>query len=97
MPNTVKVLIEWSPEKLLHLPTSGSYSTVAKFSEDADYWPNQAWSVVLEFEPLEISSPVLCEGTVRFLVPTAPQERLKTGCEFDLYEGFKKTASVKVL
>lgn len=97
MRKPINVSIQWTPEKLAHQPSSGVYSTVAKFPEDTD-WPAIAWSVVMEFHtsknhPLGDS----LEATARFLVPEAPWDRLKKGCVFELYEGFKKTATVIVL
>lgn len=93
MMKSVQVLIDWVPEKLKHLPASGVYSTVARFTEDAD-WPANAWSVVIEFNPSENKS---FQATARFLIPTAPSDRLKAGCVFQLYEGAKKMAQVTVL
>jgi hypothetical protein len=46
---SVKVNVVWSASKLKNLPSTNRYVTVAKFSEDAKHWPNEAWSVVLEF------------------------------------------------
>ena len=93
----VKVFVKWSPEKMEHLPLSCSYITVAKFAEDADHWPAECWSVVLDFPSPEIAHAPSFEATARFLMPTAPWERLKTGRTFELYEGFKKTATVTVV
>ncbi|WP_395451491.1 hypothetical protein ACHMW7_08905 [Aminobacter sp. UC22_36] len=70
-------------------PNAGTYSTVARFEEDVEWPPPQAWSIVLEIHP---------NGTTaRFLAPGAPQERLAPGRRFVLYEGKIQTASVKVL
>lgn len=76
-------------------PPSREYSTVSRFKEDTD-WPEEAWSVVLHFDepPQEQGSP--SRGTVRFLVPDAPQDRLKPGASFDVYEGRVKTATVEI-
>ncbi len=98
MDKSVKVLVKWSPEKMAHLPSSCTYSTVAKFEEDAAHWPEKGWSVVLEFPaPPDVSHAESYKASARFLVPNAPWERLKTGCVFDLYEGFKRTANITVL
>ncbi|WP_157903135.1 hypothetical protein [Cupriavidus malaysiensis] len=97
MRESVKVHVQWLPEKMVNLPSSNTYSTVAKFPEDAATWPNEAWSVVLEFDSPEIAHAVSFNATARFLMPTAPFERLKPGCVFELYEGFKRTAIVRVL
>lgn len=92
----VKVNVVWADEKLAHLPTSTSYATVAKFAEDAEAWPTEGWSIVLEFLP-ENARVRSFEATARFLMPSAPWERLKTGCIFELYEGVRKTATVTVI
>ena len=93
---SVKVSVTWMPEKVHRLPTSSSYSTVAKFVEDAESWPDRAWSVVLEFEPAEGMRKTF-DARARFLVSDAPWKRLQTGCTFEMYEGLKLTAKVKVL
>ena len=91
----VKVTVAWSDQKLGRLPSGNSYVTVAKFSEDADGWPNEGWSVALEFYPGAAHARTF-EATARFLVPNAPWGRLKPGCIFELYEGNKLTAKVSV-
>lgn len=90
---SVKVNVVWENEKMSCLPISTCYSTVAKFLEDADEWPKEGWSIVLEFLP----GHSINEATARFLMPNAPWGRLKTGCVFELYEGSRKTATVTVL
>lgn len=92
----VKVKVVWEDEKMGRLPTGTTYATVAKFAEDAETWPKEGWSVVLEFRPVGARSRSF-EATARFLVPNAPWERLKPRCVFELYEGFRKTATVRVL
>lgn len=77
------------------LPSGTSYATVAKFSEDANAWPREGWSVVLNFDPAGAQSREF-EATARFLVPNAPWGRLKTGCVFELYEGNTCAATVTV-
>lgn len=70
-------------------PTAGTYSTVARF-EDAAEWPApEAWSIVLDIGP---------NGTTaRFLSPDAPQDQLAPGRRIDLYEGKLRTATVEVI
>ena len=97
MDKRVKVHVQWAPEKMANLPSAGTYSTVAKFQGDTESWPNDVWSVVLEFDSPVVACNGSCNATARFLMPTAPVEKLKTGCVFDLYEGFKRTAHVEVL
>jgi hypothetical protein len=93
----VKVYVQWSPEKMADLPSSNTYTTVAKFPEDAADWPNEAWSVILEFDSLLVACSGSCNATAKFLMSTAPVERLESGRMFDLYEGFKRTARIEAL
>ena len=92
---SVKANVIWSEEKLARLPSGSSYSTVAKFPEDADTWSSDAWSVVLDF-PSGSAQVRSFVATVRFLAPNAPWGRLKAGCVFELYEGSKLTATATV-
>ncbi|WP_124458596.1 hypothetical protein [Variovorax sp. KBW07] len=96
MKDPVKVNVLWEDEKMSRLPSGTSYSTVAKFAEDVEKWPSDAWSVVLEFQP-ETAKKRAFDATARFLVSHAPWERLKPGCVFELYEGGRKTATVNVV
>ena len=95
----MKVRVHWVPADQggrTTLPTGNTYSTVARFPEDT-HWPEEAWSIVLESvpSPAEQGSPSI--GKVRFLVDEAPQERLRIGRSFDLYEGARRVATVEVL
>lgn len=92
----VKVNVVWAEQKIAHLPTGSSYATAAKFAEDADTWPSEAWSVVLDF-PLGAAQARSFEATARFLMPNAPSARLRTGCVFELVEGAKLAAIITVL
>jgi hypothetical protein len=96
MNSPVKVNVVWSEEKMGHLPSGTSYTTVAKFSEDAEVWPSEGWSIVLEFAPTDAQARSF-KAIARFLAPNAPWERLKTKCVFGLYEGNKQTATVTIL
>jgi hypothetical protein len=92
----VNVRVTWSQSKLNQLPSSGTYSTVARFAEDTD-WPNgDTWSVVLEFDTSEAQHPEFY-ARAKFLSPVAPMDRLRKGESFDLYEGRTATAHVTVL
>jgi len=99
---TSRVLVEvyWIPPEeggRESLPTGNQYSTISKFEEDVDTWLQEAWSVVLDFEksPSEQGNPSFARA--RFLTSTAPAERLKPGRTFELYEGKKKVAIVKII
>ena len=96
MNSPVKVNVVWSEQKMGRLPEGTRYATVAKFAEDADTWPSEGWSVVLDFAP-ETAQVRSFEATARFLMPNAPWGRLKSGCIFELFEGAKLAATVKVL
>lgn len=96
MNSPVKVNVVWSEGKMERLPSGTSYATVAKFAEDADTWPREGWSVVLDF-PSGSALTRSFEAFARFLMPNAPWGRLKRGCVFELYEGNKLTATVTVL
>jgi hypothetical protein len=72
------------------------YSTVARFEEHADDWPDVAWSVVLEhLEPCPQSLNM--QARVRFLMPVAPHHWLVIGAHFDLYEGDRLVAHAEVI
>jgi len=92
----VKVNVVWSDEKTGGLPLGTTYVTVAKFLEDAGTWPSEGWSVILDF-PHGKAKNRSFEARARFLMPNAPWNRLKKGCNFELYEGDRRTALVTVL
>lgn len=91
----VPVKVEWEQSKR-DRPTSGKYVTVARFFVEDDKWPEEAWSVILEFskqgEEIDYTS-----GKAAFLVENAPVDWLKSGSVFEMFEGYKKTATVAVL
>lgn len=70
----VNVLVHWQPDKLIHLPRSFKYITIAKFQEDIN-WQNEAWSIVVEFDipPFVQGNP--SKGKAYFLVENAPHWR----------------------
>jgi hypothetical protein len=76
------------------IPPAGKYYAVAKFPEDIA-WEAEAWSVVFELEPaIPEEMKIVSYAKVRFLVDTAPQERMKKNEGFEIYEGPKKVADV---
>ncbi|MEV8520917.1 hypothetical protein ABZR86_14060 [Dyella marensis] len=97
MSELVKVMVQWAEEKKPAIPKNGRYSTVAKFDEDIAQWPREAWSIVLEFDPALATQGQTHEAMAHFLMPLGPQQRLKSGRTFELYEGLKRTAVVTVL
>ena len=100
MSKSVLAKVYWVPPEKggrMALPAGKQYTTVSCFKEDAESWSQEAWSIVLEFEepPSEQGSPSV--AWARFLVDSAPVDRLKPGCAFDLYEGIKRVASVEII
>ena len=96
----VRASVEWLTARdggRAALPDVQRYVTIGKFPEDGPEWPDGAWSVVLESDPppSEQGSPSV--GVASFLMANAPQDRLRVGQRFGLYEGRKKVASVEVL
>ena len=96
---SVKARVCWLKEEAggrTNPPPGPQYSTVARFEEEKDKWPKEAWSLVLEFD----SPPddALCMITdVRFLSPDGPMELLHVGSVFDLFEGRRLVARGEVL
>jgi len=96
---SVKARIKWlSPEDggRRQAPSGPTYSTVAKFEDLQDKWPEEAWSIVAEFldagdEPLSVFA------NVRLLAPDGPSSLLRPGSRLELFEGRQKVADVTVL
>lgn len=78
------------------LPPVGQYITLTRFPADT-IWPDGAWTVVLDFEPPAAVQGSPSQAMVRFLVESAPVERLMSGAIFELYEGLQKVATVAVI
>ena len=72
-------------------PAGQQYITVARFSDPAGDWSTDAWSIVLTF--LGSSE----EAEVHFLAPEAPAHLLRQGQVFELFEGFRKVAEVRIV
>ncbi len=77
-------------------PPGPRYSTPARFEEEKDKWPHEAWSLVIEF-----SSPPdewLCViANVSFLNPDGPTRLLHPGSVFELFEGHRLVARGEML
>jgi hypothetical protein len=94
----MKAKISWIPKGMGgrdRLPTGPTYSSVAKFPEDGDSWPSSAWSVVVTFDKNQNRLEHFAD--IQFLSCDAPQDRLKTGNHFEIYEGFKRVARVQLI
>ena len=92
---TVPVCVRWSDWKLGRLPKNRKYSTVSKFK--GDNFRDDMWSVELTFD---METDPDCKewfGRAGFLSLSGPYERLCQGAEFELIEGRKVSAVVKVL
>jgi len=97
---SVPVEVLWtSPEEggRKAIPQGNRYVTVSRFEEDRETWQKEAWSIVLEFPTSPEIQGNPARGQASFLSATAPQDRLRPGCIFELFEGPRKVATVKVL
>lgn len=77
-------------------PSGPRYITVARFEEDKESYPKEAWSLVLELSISPDSSLCVTAG-VRFLVDDAPKHLLHPGSSFELYEGRQLVARGQVI
>jgi hypothetical protein len=89
----VPVIIQWHGDR--H-PTSGRYSTLAKFPDKQPY-RNSDWSIILHILPNLAHSEEKWRGEAEFLVDEAPWHWLVPGTIFEMYEGYRKTATVVTL
>jgi len=77
-------------------PPGPRYSTAARFEDEKDNWPHEAWSLVLEFKaPPDDSLCVIAD--VHFLNPQGPTRLLHSGSVFELFEGYQLVARGEVL
>jgi len=77
-------------------PPGPKYSTVARFEDEKDKYPGEAWSLVLEFsDPIDEARCHIAE--VRLLNPAGPTRLLHPGSVFELYEGSRLIARGEVL
>jgi len=63
MNEPVRVLVHWRPEKMVHLPSSTRYITAARFPDHDAEWPEEAWSIAIEFADAEASHAPSFEAT----------------------------------
>ena len=98
MSNVQHAMISWiSPQDggRSRPPSGPTYSTLARFEEDRR-WPDESWSLWVEFEKSFRDSRLLL-AKVRFLVDEAPHCLLHEGSRFELYEGAKRVAKGVIL
>jgi len=70
-----------------------AYATVVRFKDTDEPWPpERAWSLVIEKIEAE-SGEYDWLANVRYLVDEAPHDELKSGREFELFEGGKCVAT----
>lgn len=77
------------------LPTGTKYSTVSRFELEVEREPEEAWSLVVEFEePPRYHAQTRVR--IRFLSPEAPTDWLRIGSRFELLEGNRVVATGEV-
>jgi len=77
-------------------PIGSRYSTVARFEQEAEKWPKEAWSIVAEFTK-KADALLNVEAELRFLAPDAPSHLLQPGNKFELFEGSRLVARGEIL
>jgi len=93
-----RALICWSASRTQRgLPNTLRYVHGIRFTEGPPPWPDETWSLVCTFDisPSQQGNP--STARVRFLVDTAPHDRLKPGLKCWLYEGATQAAVVEVI
>ena len=77
-------------------PPGPTYTTVAKLEALEDRWPDEAWSIVTEWdEPPD--EDLRTRATMRFLVEGGPEHLLAPDSRFEIYEGRRLVARGRVL
>ena len=69
-----------------HSPRGQKFSLPVRFDHQGDDWTANAWSLVIEVEGVPDITGYQ-RGTARFLVPSGPQEWLRPGKKFTIFEG----------
>jgi hypothetical protein len=99
---THSALVKWVPiaERFNHrmLPVRSRWIGLSRFEDDGPAWPDGAWSVEVTFdEPPAEACERPMPARIRFWFDEAPQERIRPGVQFEIYEGLHKLADVDVL
>src|SRR5262245_14205439 len=77
-------------------PPGPRYLAPARFEDEKEKWPNEAWTLVIEFiDPPDESLCMIAD--VRLLNPEGPVRLLHPGSVFELYEGDRVVAKGEVL
>jgi hypothetical protein len=99
----MRAVVDWIPKDQggRNRPPTGlsspPYSTAVRFADAEEPWPPpMAWSLVVERDEA-LSEPCRWIADVHFLVDEAPQDSLRPGREFELYEGNRCVARGKIL
>jgi hypothetical protein len=92
----VSVEVFWEGRYASKPPSVLKHAQVSRFPQNRDLWPNNQWSIVLEFAvpPSVQGNP--SNATAHFLVDTAPHERLFSGNTFELFAGRDRLATVNI-
>lgn len=99
MKRKVQAKVSWVSKQAggRHSPPPGPrYITVARFDEDRESYPEEAWSLVLELSSPPSNSLDLIVD-VSFLADDAPDHLLHPGSRFELFEGRQRVATGEVL
>jgi hypothetical protein len=96
---TAKAKICWVPPEAggrTSIPSGPTYSTVARFDRLRSAWPSEAWSIVAEFfgPPDDARCSI---ARIRLLSEEGPDDLLKSGERFDLFEGAKLVARGQIV
>lgn len=98
-PHKAFAKIYWVPEAeggRKRPPQGSRYSTVARFANQANQWPQEAWSLVAEFT--EAGNNLFCrEAKIQFLSDAAPVDLLQPGNQFELLEGRRVVARGEIV
>jgi hypothetical protein len=73
------------------IPPGPQYIAPAKFSDHADTWDSEHWSLVVN-KVEERGGPAQWLAEVHFWAENGPHEWLAPGSEFELYEGKRRVA-----
>lgn len=96
MAHAFPVNVKWAEWKGISLPSSGWYSTLARFPGDDERV--ERWSVTVKFsgdQPREVGST--WRGIASFLSEDAPHDFVREGVVFELREGDRASATVTIL
>ena len=86
MTRSAKVLLHWLYRPSDESPFGQHFSRPARFGRREDDWTGDAWSLVVDVKGRPDDRGYQ-DGTVMFLMPTAPQALLSVGEKFTLFDG----------